>query len=48
MVGRKPRDFSSGIPILKERHSTKIKLGKVDQPERTNHAPTGKVRIMVQ
>ena len=40
--------MSSGIPILRERHNTKIKSGKADQPERTNQAPSGRVRIMVQ
>ena len=37
------------VPIINifQIDSTKIKLGRVDQPERTNHAPKGKVRIMV-
>ena len=48
MVGRKPRDLRSGIPMLRERHSTKIRSGRADQPAKTNHAPSGRVKITVQ
>ena len=34
--------------MLRERHSTKIRSGRADQPERTNHAPSGRARITVQ
>ena len=34
--------------MLRERQRTKIKSGKVLMPQRTNHAPRGKVRITVQ
>ena len=34
--------------MLKERQRTKIKSGNVLMPQRTNHAPRGKVKITVQ
>ena len=48
MVDRKLRERSSGAPVPKLMHSTSTRSGRVDQPCRTNHAPSGRVNMAEQ